>query len=150
MGRGTVTKQLSVTNRRIQSRGFTLIELLIAVAILAIIVAIAVPVYTNQVTKTNRTEGQRLLTETAQSLERCFTRFSAYDHDECPVSLPLESENGWYQITPTASLINATDFTLAAAPQNGQEVRDADCGTLTLDHRGVKNNTGSNDWERCW
>lgn len=130
--------------------GFTLIELVIAIAILAIIVGIAIPSYTAQVTKTNRTEGKSELMQTAQALERCYTRFSAYDHANCNVSFPIDSENGHYQIT--APTLSATAFTLAAAPQGTQDARDKWCGTFTLTHTLQKDMTGDAEWDaaRCW
>ncbi len=131
-------------------RGFTLIELLIAVVILGILVAIAVPVYTNQVTNTNRTEGNRLLMDTAQSLERCYTRYSAYDDDDCGVSFPVRSENEWYEITDDNADVDTSSFSLEATPLDAQADRDAACGSLTLDHRGTRGNTGDNDPEDCW
>lgn len=140
-----------MAQRRLRTaRGFTLIELVIAIAILAIIVGIAIPAYTAQVTKTNRTEGKSELMQTAQVLERCYTRYSSYNHANCNVSFPFDSENGHYQIT--ASRHTATAFTIEAAPQGTQDTRDKWCGTFTLTHTGQKDMTGDADWDatRCW
>ena len=68
-----------IGRKKRSARGFTLIELMIVVAIIAIISAIAVPMYGNYVQKSRRTDAKAKLMEVAQSLERCFTQFSAYD-----------------------------------------------------------------------
>lgn len=121
--------------------GFTLIELMIVIAILAILTAIAVPIYTNQVEKTRRADAVSSLMATAQELERCFTRTSTYQG--C-VSSPTDSEDGYYEITITAT---ATTYDLTAAPQ-GSQTGD-DCGSFTLDHLGNKGDGGGTG-DRCW
>ncbi len=121
----------------LRGSGFTLIELLVAIAILAIVVAVAIPAYTNQVTRTNRAEGKALVMNTAQALERCYTRFSSYlATDGCTVSFPIESENGWYSITAASSNLTATTFSIAAVPQGAQATRDTQCGNFILNEQG--------------
>ena len=51
-------------------RGFTLIELLVALAIMAIISAVAVPIYTEYSIRTQRTNAEKDLMLCAQSMER--------------------------------------------------------------------------------
>jgi type IV pilus assembly protein PilE len=122
--------------KTLRARGFTLIELLIVVAIVAVLVAIAIPSYREQVIKTRRAEGKAALAEVAQRLERCFTRFNAYNSAECAAAAAASSENGWYQVSATA--ITATTFTLAATPQGDQAAADLRCGVLSLTHTGVR------------
>lgn len=134
-------------------RGFTLIEIVITVAIVAILAAIALPAYTNYVTRTNRAEGQQLLSETAQALERCFTRLGSYNAAGCQVLQPatIESTNGWWALDRDDDRwsVTATTFTLVAIPQGAQAQREAGkCESLGLDHRGVQTHTGNSD--RCW
>ncbi|RFF31112.1 type IV pilin protein [Wenzhouxiangella sediminis] len=130
--------------------GFTLIELLVAMAILAIVMAIAIPSYTTYVTRSNRTEGKAILMNTAQALERCFTRYNAYDSDECNVSFPVDSENDHYQMAAGNQTIDAATYTLTAVPQGSQATNDTECANFTLTHNGTRGVSGSGDVEDCW
>lgn len=150
----TPARDRSPTSKRRAARrqdGFTLVELLIAIAILAIVMGIAIPSYTQYVVESNRTEAHTALLGTAQTLERCFTRFSAYDDGDCPVQdgdTELTS-GGKYEISVTAG---ATTYDLTAAPQ-GSQTKDTDCGSFTLDEtgqRGISASSDPDDIAECW
>lgn len=129
-------------------RGITLIELLIVVVIVGILAAVAYPSYQNQVRKSKRADGKAELLETAQELERCYSRFGRYNDGNCPVAFPITSPEGHY--TLTAPTMTAVSFTLDAAPQ-GDQVKDADCGTLRLTSTGVQGSQGADvDANDCW
>src|SRR5687767_2012843 len=99
--------------RRKQS-GITLIELMITVGIVAILTAIAYPSYRQQVLRGNRTEAKAELMEASQELEKCFTRFGAYNSANCVVFTQLSngvgraSEGARYQVTLVAGGANPT------------------------------------------
>ncbi len=131
-----------------RKRGFTLIELMIVVAVVAILAAIAVPSYTEYVTRTNRAEGRTVLLGTAQALERCYTRFNAYNDGACTVASSITSENGHYVVT--APTLTATTFTLMATPQGAQATRDTKCANLTYTHTGLRDITGTGSVDDCW
>jgi len=128
--------------------GFTLIELMIAVAILALIVGIAIPSYNQYVLKSGRADATTILMQTAQTLERCFTRFSAYNDGNCAIQdgATVDSENEKYEVTVETA---ATTFDLTAVPQGGQ-AKDTECGNFTLDETGAKDISGSGDVDDCW
>lgn len=128
-------------------RGITLIELMVVVAIIAILAAVAYPTYQEQVLKTRRAEGKTALNEVASRLERCFTRFNNYTPN-CNGVASMTSENGFYQVS--ASAIAASSYTLQAAPVPGRHA-DPKCGTLTLNHVGVRGQSGSPpSGYQCW
>jgi type IV pilus assembly protein PilE len=130
------------------AHGFTLIELMVVVAIVVILATIAYPSYEEQMIKTRRAEGRAAMLEVATRLERCFTRFNAYDHAACAGLASMRSENGYYQVS--ASAINTTFFSLQAQPQLAQ-VKDTKCGTLTLTSVGVRGQSGTPpSGYKCW
>lgn len=130
-------------------RGITLMELMIVVVIVGILASIAYPSYQEQLRSARRADGQSMLLQTSQALERCYTRFSAYNNGGCAVTFPIASTDGYYSIT-TVGAVTAAAFTLAAAPQ-GAQTSDAKCGTLRLTSTGVQGSQGADtDVNSCW
>ena len=60
-------------------RGVTLMELMVVMVIIGILAAIAYPSYRAQVRRSNRTEARVALEQTAGALEKCYTRYMAYN-----------------------------------------------------------------------
>lgn len=139
-------------------RGFTLIELMIAVAVVSILTAIAIPSYTNSVRKSRRADAKTALLDLAARQERYFTLNNLYtDGVTVPNSLgytlPANLGNGANPdyvlsvVTPNPGTGPA--FLLQAVPQ-GDQVNDA-CGTYTLDNFGNQsNNGGTAPYTGCW
>jgi type IV pilus assembly protein PilE len=136
---------LTLSTRR--PGGFTLIELMVTVAIAALLATIALPSYEGHLQRTRRADAKISLSGLAQQLERCLTRFGAYDHANCGVGAgPFTSTEGHYRITVTGR--TATGFTLTAAPQ-GAQARDSQCGSFVLNHLGQATASGTQG-NRCW
>jgi type IV pilus assembly protein PilE len=121
-----------------QQRGVTLIELIVVMVVVAVLAAVAIPSYRQQVIRTNRSNAKTALLQTAQNLERCFTRTNTYVG--C-VALPFTTPEGNYQVSEVAAA-TATTFSLQAVPQ-GAQAADAQCATFTLNQANVRTVTGS-------
>ena len=129
-----------------QSSGFTLIEIMIVVAIVAILAAVAVGYYGDQVIASKRTDGRAALTSTATSLEKCRALYSDYGSANCNVAFPVTSDEGNYTIT--APTLTAVTFSLTGTPV-GRQSADTECTTMTLTNTGIKSGTGGDPTE-CW
>lgn len=123
------------------SKGFTLIELMIVVAIVGILAAVAYPSYTEYVKKTHRSEIAGLLSATAQSLERFYSRNGQYSDVTGPpaVAFTLPAGNAYYTIAATTR--TATAYTLTATPIAGTVMAGDKCGNFVIDNTGLRNNT---------
>ena len=131
-------------NRFGKSAGWTLLELMIVLTILGVLTSLAYSSYVDQVRKARRADAASTLLEGAQVLERCFTRYNAYNDSNCPNPAGT-SGDGHYTISVTR---DANTYTLTAAPATGSdETKDA-CGSYTLDHLGNKTPTPSK--LKCW
>jgi type IV pilus assembly protein PilE len=119
-----------------RTRGFTLIELMIAVAVVGIITAIALPAYRSYVLRGNRTDAIRTLTFYQQALERCYSQNFTYIGCAQIPALPVASTQGYYSITmvPAAT---ATSYTLVANA-TGTQAADTQCTSMQVSQNGAQ------------
>lgn len=147
----------------LRSRGFTLIELVIVVLIIAILAAIAIPSYTNYITKARRNAATACLSEYANYMERYYTTNLRYDQDSAGTKLAspptlgcaAAAETGaYYSYSFAANQPTRSTYTVLAAPTGVQQSRDTACGTLALDQKGQRYylSTKSDDagLDTCW
>lgn len=128
--------------------GFTLVELMIVIAIIAILVALALPNYQESVRKSRRADAQADLIEFASDAERIFTLTSSYltvddSSDGNPGIVPANTDYYAYSFPAAAT---ATTYTIRATPTSVQS-GDA-CGNMNLAHTGAKTYSGSK--AGCW
>lgn len=134
--------------------GFTLIELMVVLAIVAIIAAVAYPSYRHSMLKSRRSDAHVALTDTAQTLERCYSEYGSYGTTSCSIQNndTLTSPEGFYTIS--VSIPSSTYFKLRATPTSkGSQNDDTTCAVLTLDQTGqqtAQNASGGDTTGTCW
>jgi len=120
-------------------RGFTLVDLLIALAVVAILTAIAVPSYQSYIMQSRRSDAKTGLLDLAAREERFlslnpagYTNVAAnLSYTAFPVNLGTGATPD-YQLSIVSA--TATSYLLQAVPQ-GNQANDT-CGTYTLDNLG--------------
>ena len=137
------------------AQGFTLIEILIALAIVGIITAIALPAYQDSTLRAGRAEGKNALMQVASDQERFYSNGFTYSTKATPLATvpanTLTSQNGKYQVTVAACSGGtiANCFVATATPLSNQT--SDSCGNLTIDSVGVRAASGgtvADCWER--
>ncbi len=125
------------------NRGFTVIEILIAIVIVAILAAIALPAYTSQLRKSSRAEAQSVLTTAAGNEQQYLLNRRAYASSLRDLSVAVPADlNGKYTFTVAATVGPPPTFTLTATAI-GAQANDA-CPTLVID------NAGNRTPPACW
>jgi len=130
-----------------KTNGFTLIELMIVVAVIAILMAIALPSYAAYVTRANRGNAKAALLKASQWMERVATAQGSYPTvtEFGSTGLAVVEGNRY-----TVSLqLPATGGYLLTATRQGASATDA-CGNFTLTQAGVRNVTGTLSVTDCW
>ena len=133
-----------------RQRGFTLIELMIAVVIVAILVALALPSYREYIRRGNREAAQAQLIELAATQEKVFLNSNAYTANVSTAYTGSstgglgvtsgKSRDGTYGL---ASTVTGASYTLTATPVTGG-AQDGD-GNLTISADGNRT-WGAKSW----
>lgn len=112
--------------------GFTLIELLVTVIIVAILAAIALPAYQDQVRKARRADAYDGLLHVQNLQEKWRASNSTYSNSLADLGFgDAVSRQGYYTLTVEGG--NATDFTVrAVATDKGGQSGDAGCTAIVL------------------
>ena len=125
-----------------KNKGFTLIELMVVLVIIAILVAISVPIYQDYVFRSRRAQCQSEMLNAASRIERQYSVTSTYTNvgglTQCP-----SGGTAFYNVVYGAPGGNQT-FTLTATPV-GAQAGDR-CGVMTLNQAGARTPATGNCW----
>jgi type IV pilus assembly protein PilE len=138
--------------------GFTLLELMIVVAVIAILAALALTSYRNQILKSKRAEGKQVISDLALRQEKWRLNNATYASTLGGVAGPpptgllysggagamaTKSPSGYYNITlstPAATPVcpgtgatpsSANSFRITATA-TGDQAEDTDCATIVI------------------
>jgi type IV pilus assembly protein PilE len=129
-------------------RGFTLIELVVAMVIIAILTAIAIPNYTAYIQRSNRSDARGQLLQASLWLQRFRTENGTYAGAVLPLTLQQSPATGTARYTIALGGLTATTYTITATP-TGTMAGDP-CGNLTVNALGQRARTGAAPFDLCW
>ena len=143
--------------------GITLTELLVALAVVALLTAIAIPSYQYQLSKARRVTMQNELVRLAQRMERIYSETGCYNpgaDNDCTTTNdagnPALATSVPYYTIAFPEAVTADSFRLRATPIE-QGPQDGD-GIIEINHLGQRSwdenddgdvvDDGENDWSR--
>lgn len=132
--------------------GFTLIEVLIAMVIIAILAAIAIPNYSEYIQRGRRADAKAALLQLAQWQERRRTETGAYVTDTANLPGGLTAVKSGNADTYTITVSADTAPYILTATRTGSMSSDP-CGDFTLTGLGVRGTvaeSGSRSSDECW
>ncbi len=146
-------------------RGFSLIELMIAVAVVGLLLAVALPSYQSSVRKGRRAEAINAINAVQQAQERSRANFPTYCDDshlssaptttQCGLGVPASTTSGYYTLA-IGSSPTGTFYTVTATAA-GSQASDTKCKLMAakVNNGSISYGSGEStvDWgdaNRCW
>lgn len=105
------------------SRGFTLIELIIVMAIIAILVSIAVPIYSNMV----RRAREAVLREDLHTMRTAIDSYTV-DKEQAPQSLDDLVEAGYLKAIPVDPMTDSSDTWITSESDTMTDINETEGG----------------------
>lgn len=141
-----------------RERGMTLVEMLIVMVIIAVLAAVALPSYWNQVQKSRRAEAKSVLTQVSTMQQQFRTEQNRFTTDLTDLGFPNagwnDTENGYYEfsvIGATAGCPIASCFVMQVRPKAGSAQEDDPWSYQILsDGRRQRSDGGAwiSDWKK--
>jgi len=128
-------------------KGFTLLELLVAVVIVGVLMAVAIPSYQSFRSSSIRAdECIKPLTNIAFEAEKYKGLNGAYPANLSVINISTTSSEGNYTFNIGAGSTSSIDTSFEASCQPDAGV-DPACGTMTINNFGARGATGGTE---CW
>ncbi len=152
------SKPLFIKCPQARQGGFTLIELMIAIAIVGLLLAVALPAFMDSIRKSRRSDAFLALNAAVQAQERYRANNASYAASVAVLGLPATSSNGYYGVAVSGE--SPTGYTVTATATAGKsQTSDGNCVKLQI--RAANGNVfyGSSDGvaafdeaanNRCW
>ncbi|MEA3122589.1 MAG: type pilus assembly protein PilE [Paraburkholderia sp.] len=123
-------------------RAFSLLELVIAMAIVAVVAAYAVPTYVRHTARGHRIAAVTGLYRAAQFLEAHGNRSGRSEGEGLPPGLEQAPSQGLavYRLRVLPGALENGGYAIEARPANSGPMRDDACGTFVLDATGKRSN----------
>ena len=122
-----------------RARGFTLVEVIITVAIVAILVAVALPTYRDHMRKSRRAEAQAYLMAVASRQQQFLLDTRGYAANLATVGIAAPTNvAAAYDLAVATVAGPPPTFRLTATPKAGTDQVYERCQTLAIDQTGAK------------
>jgi type IV pilus assembly protein PilE len=141
-----------------RARGVTLLELLTALVVVAVLAAVAVPLWRAHLLRVRREDGIAALIALQAAQDRYFSehaRYATADELAAPGGLGLEarSERGYYDIELRSSDDGLGYSAIARATRGTGQADDTRCAQFSLDQNNRRRAVDSEGNDRsadCW
>jgi type IV pilus assembly protein PilE len=124
-------------------RGFTLIELMIVLVVVAILSAVALPAYNDQLRRSVRAQAQAFLTDSASRQQQYLVEKRTYASSVPALGMTAPASVSSAFVIAVAAASGPPPTFLITATASGDQAKDA-CAVMTIDNAG--NRTPASCW----
>jgi type IV pilus assembly protein PilE len=123
-------------------RGFTLIELMIVVAVIALLAAVAYPSYRTHVAKSQRSQGQQVLSDVAQRQEqylldrRQYATVFGTGAGGLGLALPADAKYDAPDFSGVNNGVTPPAYAICMSPSAGSALATRNDGRLCINNQG--------------